>query len=48
MYIALYNGNIVVIFNQGVAIQSALHTFGLSLNDGLEHNILVDFTELNR
>jgi hypothetical protein len=48
MAIGILNGNIFVIFDQGLGVQSALHTLGLYLSDGTEHQVLVNFTDPNR
>ena len=48
LYIALYHGNVFVLYNQGTGIQPVLRTTGQYLSDGMPHTIAVDFSYVNR
>lgn len=48
LYIALYNGDIIVLFDQGSGVQPILGSRDLFIADGLAHTIFLDFSFQNR
>ena len=46
--VALWGGDVFVVFNQGAGVQPAFRSRGLYLSDGLIHHILLDFSYTNR
>ena len=48
LYVALYNGDIFVLFNQGKGVQTPLKTSNLNLADGRVHRVSLHFGFVNR